>query len=166
MAGLEAKEWTLRDNGRSYTSPELLRYWIEEREVVRLLKEDNEPKPWSEDWVFQNTYFCNVHREHDRVTKWIRQNYTPIILGEYYDYSIVAARIFNWPSTLDGLLYHGDHGGLIPYNAQKMTEYLLSLQNAKTKIWGGAYLITKHGQKMTKIDYCVQLMGAVYQQFR
>jgi len=110
--------------------------------------------------VFQNTYFCNVHREDDRVTKWIRENYTPAILGEYYDYAIVAARIFNWPPTLDGLLYRG---GLIPYNAQKMEEYLLSLQAEKTKIWGGAYLITTHGQKMTKIDYCVRLMGEVYQ---
>ena len=138
----------------------MLVYWIQEREAIRRLKEDGQEKPWSDDWVFQNTYFCNVHREDDRVTKWIRENYTPSILGEYYDYAIVAARIFNWPDTLDGLLWKG---GLIPYNAQMMEEYLLELQEAKTKIWGGAYLITTHGRKMTKIDYCVELMGNVYQ---
>ena len=118
--------------------------------------------PWSDDWVFQQTYFCNVHREDDRVTKWIRKNYTPEILGGYYDYAIVAARIFNWPPTLEGLLYKG---GLIPYNAQGMTDFLHEVQDSKTKIWGGAYLITTHGRKMSKIDYCVELMGNVYQAF-
>jgi hypothetical protein len=140
----------------------LLAYWISEREAVRRLKEHGEPKPWSDDWVFQNTYFCNVHREDDRVTKWIRNNYTPEILGEYYDYAIVAARIFNWPDTLGDLLYKG---GLVPYNSVEMEEFLTLKQFAKEKIWGGAYLITTHGQKMSKIDYCVRLMGQVYQQF-
>ena len=84
------------------------------------------------------------------------------MLGEYYDYAIVAARIFNWPDTLDGLLWKG---GLIPYNSVQMEEFLLEKQEAKTKIWGGAYLITTHGQKMSKIDYCVRLMGQVYQLF-
>jgi hypothetical protein len=145
-----------------YTPPELLAYWIEEREAIRRLKENGEPKPWSDDWVFQSTYFCNVHREDDRVTRWVRDNYTPGLLGEYYDYAIVAARIFNWPETLEGLVYKG---GLIPYNAQIMTEFLTQKQEAKQKIWGGAYLITTHGRKMTKIDYCVEMMGAVYQRF-
>jgi hypothetical protein len=152
----------LEVNGRNYTPPELLAYWIQEREAVRRLKEHGEPKPWSDDWVFRNTYFCNVHREDDKVTKWIRANYTPEILGEYYDYAIVAARIFNWPETLDGMLFKG---GLIPYNSAQMEEFLLQRQEAKEKIWGGAYLITTHGQKMTKVDYCVRLMGQVYQLF-
>ena len=112
--------------------------------------------------MFQGTYFCNVHREDDKVTRWIRGNYTPEVLGDHYDYAIVAARIFNWPDTLDGLLWKG---GLIPYNAQRMEEYLLEKQEAGEKIWGGAYLITTHGRKMSKIDYCVELMGNVYQLF-
>ena len=152
----------LEVNGRNYTPPELLKYWIEERETIRRLKDDGQDKPWSDDWVFQNTYFCNIHREDDRVTRWIRANYTPEVLGEYYDYAIVAARIFNWPDTLDGLLYKG---GLVPYNQVQMEEFLLQRQEAKKKIWGGAYLITTHGQRMSKIDYCVRLMGQVYQQF-
>ena len=152
----------LEVNGKNYTPPELLAYWIQEREAVRRLKEHGEPKPWSDDWVFQSTYFCNVHREDDRVTRWIRDNYTPEVLGDHYDYALVAARIFNWPDTLDGLLWKG---GLIPYNAQRMEEYLLEKQEAKEKIWGGAYLITTHGRKMSKVDYCVELMGNVYQLF-
>lgn len=126
------------------------------------MKENGDPKPWTDDPIFQRVYFCNVHREDDKVTRWIRDNYTPQLLGEYYDYAIVAARIFNWPDTLEGLVFKG---GLIPYNAQMMQEYLLELQEEKTKIWGGAYLITTHGRKMSKIDYCVELMGEVYQRF-
>jgi len=48
-------------------------YWMKERERVRVRKERGDPKPWSEDPVFQQTYFCNVNREYDRVTKFIRK---------------------------------------------------------------------------------------------
>ncbi len=140
----------------------MLAYWISEREIVRRLKEHGDPKPWSDDWVFQQTYFCNVHREDDRVTRWIRKNYTPELMGEWYDYTIVAARIFNWPPTLDKLW---DHGGLIPYNSFQMEKFLKEKQENGEKVWGGAYLITTHGQKMSKRDYCVQLMSDVHQHF-
>ena len=50
-------------------------YWVQERDCVRVLKEGGLPPPWSIDPVFQNTYFCNVDREHDKVTRWIREQY-------------------------------------------------------------------------------------------
>jgi DNA polymerase I-like protein with 3'-5' exonuclease and polymerase domains len=50
-------------------------YWIEEREKVRVAKEAGEPPPWSEDSIFQRERFCNVERERDRITVWIRENW-------------------------------------------------------------------------------------------
>src|SRR6516225_1306506 len=50
-------------------------YWIEERLRVRKRKEAGGPQPWSEDSVFQSKRFCNVQREDDAVTKWIRENW-------------------------------------------------------------------------------------------
>jgi DNA polymerase I-like protein with 3'-5' exonuclease and polymerase domains len=55
------------------TSP--LVYWITEREAVRRRREAGAPAPWSEDEVFQRERFCNVERERDAVTRWIREHW-------------------------------------------------------------------------------------------
>jgi hypothetical protein len=153
MDGWEESALTLEVNGKSYTRPELLAYWISERERIRLAKRRGEDKPWSDDPVFQNTYFCNIHREDDKVTRWIRENYTPDIFGEYYEVAIVAARIFNRPETLEAIKFH-----LVPSPHMNLWKVLTDMQEAKEQIWSGAYLITTHGRKMSKIDYCVELL--------
>lgn len=133
--------------------PDLLRYWISEREAIRKKKEAGEEKPWSEDSVFQRTYFCNVHREDDRVTRWVREHYSPATFGEYYEVAIVAARLFNWPPTLEEIKY-----ALVPSPHTKLWDVLTERQARGDKVWGGAYLITTHGRKMSKVDYCVELL--------
>jgi hypothetical protein len=153
MDGWEASASILEVNGKDYTRQELLEYWIEEREKIRELKESGAERPWSADHVFQWTYFCNVHREDDRVTRWIRQNYTPAIFGDNYELAIVAARLFNWPPTLEHIKW-----ALVPLVHHTLWEGLTQLQDRKDKIWGGAYLITTHGRKMPKIDYCVETL--------
>ncbi len=153
MDGWEESASTLEVNGKPYTRPGLLAYWIAERENIREKKEAGEKKPWSEDSVFQETYFCNVHREDDRVTRWIRENYSPATFGEFYEIAIVAARLFNWPPTLEHIKYH-----LVPMAHHSLWERLKELEEKKVKIWGGAYLITTHGRKMSKLDYCVETL--------
>lgn len=106
--------------------------------------------------VFRRTYFCNVHREDDRVTRWIRENYTPDTFGDFYEVAIVAARLFNWPETLEKIKF-----SLVPSPHMKLWAILTELQESKVKIWGGAYLITTHGRKMSKIDYCVELLQKI-----
>jgi len=103
--------------------------------------------------VFQNTYFCNVHREDDRVTRWVRENYTPDIFGEYYEVAIVAARLFNRPETLEQIKFT-----LVPSPHLQLWDLLNKMKENEQQIWSGAYLITTHGRKMSKIDYCVELL--------
>jgi len=78
---------------------EKLSYWVREREKVRIRKEAGEPKPWSPDWVFQQIYFCNVHREDDRVTRWLREHWNNPFHPKY-EVAICLARMVNWPDTL------------------------------------------------------------------
>ena len=54
---------------------ELFLYWVKERLQIYYSKESNEPKPWTKDTILQQYKFCNVHREHDTVTKWIKYNW-------------------------------------------------------------------------------------------
>jgi len=157
MDGWEASESILEVGGKPYTRQELLAYWISEREKIRLKKEAGDRKPWSDDPVFQNTYFTNVHREDDRVTRWIRENYTLALYGGKYEYSMVVARIFNRPSTLEYLKLD-----LVPFNLSRIYERLDQWRIHRNTTWGNAYVITTNGVPMEKLLYCLELIGKVY----
>lgn len=139
---------------------EYLAYWIVEREKVRQAKEAGLPKPWSGDWVFQETYFCNVRREDDRVTRWIRQNWSPEKIGwDDYEYAMILARFLNWPDTLDEL----DAEGSNIANPKWVMEVLERRADRGEKVWGNAYVVTTHGLPMGKAQYlCQRVLPAAY----
>lgn len=139
---------------------EALAYWIVEREAVRMQHDAAMPKPWSQDVVFQQTYFCNVRREDDRVTKWIRQNWSPNYLGwGNYEFYTVMARFLNWPDTLGKIsLCHWDKKEDF-VNLERELEELAK----DGKVWGNAYVVTTHGLPMGKAAYlCQRVLPAVY----
>lgn len=145
--------------GRKRTNKEQLAYWMLERENIRQKKEASLPKPWTEDWVFQTTYFCNVRREDDKVTRWIRQNWNPAVFGwDDYEYAIVIARMLNWPDTLEDLLGLGWIG-----NIKEIQWKLESLASMGEHVWGSAYVVTTHGLRMPKAQYlCENVLPAAY----
>ncbi len=126
-------------------------YWIQEREQVRLKKEVGLPKPWSDDPVFQTTYFCNVRREDDRVTKWIRNYYSPFVDNEWFEYNIILSRFVNKPETLERIGYQF-------FDEPEFIERIMSQPGT----WGNAYVITTHGIPMSKARYLAQnVLGGV-----
>jgi hypothetical protein len=127
-------------------------YWIKERETVRRKKEAGHPKPWSSDPVFHNTYFCNVRREDDKVTRFIRQFYSPYFNDPYFIYNIVFSRFINWPPTLERVGY------LTSHKPHDIIETLTEISNSGSKVWGGAYIITTHGIPMGKVPYLANLV--------
>jgi hypothetical protein len=129
-------------------------YWIREREKIRVLKEANVGKPWSEDWVFQQTYFCNVHREDDRVTRWIR-SWSQEAPTDSLEWLMGLARLINKPDTLE--LWPLDEEP----NDQTILYYvnlLKQMASEGTTIWGNAYVVTTHGRKMNKLDYLEEVL--------
>lgn len=134
-------------NGSASTPPELLMYWIRERYRILTKKQEGLPKPWSDDPVFQRTYFCNVRREDDKVTKWIRNYYSPHVDHPLFEYNILLSRFLNWPPTLEYLGFVEE--STIPNIPQ-------ILKRIEVKIWGNAYVITTHGIKMPKLAYLTQ----------
>lgn len=128
-----------------------------------MAKESNLPKPWSEDWVFQETYFCNVRREDDRVTRWIRQNWSPDYLGwGDYEYAMVVARFLNWPVTLERISALKEMHQEFPKPAA--IELMMQATAAMgEKVWGNAYVVTTHGIPMGKAAYlCERVLPAAY----
>lgn len=144
----------------------LLIHWITERWNIKKLKDVNAPKPWSTDPAMQSVRYCNVNREDDTVTKWIRKNWTyPTATNEWeddtlksYTFSMIVARLFNNPETLAELMQPVDHDSDLSYWFENATETLNDMRDRSEKIWNGAYIISTNGKKMPKVDYCLDIL--------
>ena len=114
-----------------------LKFWIEERENIRRAKERGDPKPWTADPIMRTNRFCNVHREDDRVTRWIRDNWRlpysghPNMVG-----AMAMARLVNWPDTLAEL------GFPEQWNREHFIRVIADRKSRGEKSWTGAYMIT------------------------
>lgn len=131
-----------------------LAYWINEREHMRMRKE-NELEvfgpPFSVDPAMASVRYCNVHREDDKVTRWVRDNWrnnhadSPLLtLG------MVAARMINWPETLARIGFPHDNFNAWAINAKGE---IRRRQAEGEKAWTSAYTISTCGRSMRKEDY-------------
>jgi len=123
-------------------------YWVQERELVRTRKEMELPKPWSDDRVFQTTYFCNVRREDDKVTRWIRASFdlAPI----HAPLSMIVARLVNKPESLAAMNWPW-----VKLDRDAWFEVM-----SKPGAWGSAYIVSTNGRAMPKHEYIWGLLEA------
>ena len=120
---------------------ELFLYFIHERENVRLNKEHIGIEPFSDDKIFQIYSFCNVNREHDRVTTWIRENVRSVPMDHRtMVLNLAVARIFNEPKTLKHLLPFEKPDGLM----MRISRFRKSFP--EEKLFRGAYMMPSHGE--------------------
>lgn len=131
---------------------ELFFYWVEERESIRRKKEAGLPKPWTDNPILQRYKFCNVQREHDRVTVWIKNHWRDPCRGHpNMWFAMIVARLFNWPDTLNDIDFP-----LADFDKLKETwrEVLKRRRDERgLKVFTGAYLVSTNGVKMDKVDY-------------
>lgn len=112
-------------------------HWIQERELVRVRRERGDPPPWTKDEIIATTRFCNVRREDDKVTRWIRDNWRdPYQYHPNLAFAMCVARVINWPSTLEFL------GFPKTWNEKAFVHSLDARQDRGEKIWTGAYMVT------------------------
>lgn len=109
-----------------------------ERVRIYTLKEFNMPKPWTEDPIFLDSYFCNVFRQDDKVSKWIINN----LLIPYANHpqlwaSIIMCRMLSRMETLQILK---DENCLIG-DYKKAYSILRGMQMCGTSIFTGAFII-------------------------
>ena len=67
---------------------------------IRLRREANEPPPWTEDLIFREWKFCNVHREHDKTTIWFRENIRDPLKDDAPNVT-QATTIFRWFNRIE-----------------------------------------------------------------
>lgn len=118
-----------------------LAYWVKERDKIRVARLLGRRPPWTNDPILANNRFCNVHREDDKVTKYI---HTEWLAGRpshiHTPFALCVARLVNWPDTLH-LLKYPVKGWDQQYKANWLDVFDY-LRTQKAKAWTGAYMVT------------------------
>lgn len=116
--------------------------WMKERHLIYHRRFRGKlPWPWTKDKILQTYSFCNVYRELDKVTIWVREN----IREPYADhpnlpFMLAVARQINWPDTLQEIM---DEGGwpVRGFDPKKMRKIMLARQARGDKLYTGAYIL-------------------------
>lgn len=127
------------------TTPQLanIAAFMAERHSIYLRRKAGEPGPWTTDPVLRSGRFCNVFRELDTVTIWIRKN----IREPYADHPLLwlmlaIARYINWPPTLQRLIDgSGSWPGQLGFRPRALAERLERIAASGEKVYTGAYMI-------------------------
>lgn len=123
--------------------------FMQERHNIYLKRKRDLPPPWTDDPVLREFRFCNVYRELDTVTIWIRENIRePFAEHPHLWFMLAIARRINLPATLEELM--ADKWAWPTTLAGKKTrwspERMIELLDARTargeQVYTGAYMIT------------------------
>lgn len=135
--------------------------FIVEREKVRINKEKPDfpaTKAYTKDPILLRFRFCNVHREDDKVTKWITKYWRePYADDPDLWFAMVVARLFNQPDTLAAI------GFPVPYKPERIRKLLHDRRDAGLRNFNGAYIVSTNGHAMDKVDYLIHhVMGPAW----
>ena len=112
-------------------------YYINERHSITLKRSIGEPFPWTDDEILQTYSFCNVFRELDKVTVWIRENWKePYADHPNLPFAMAVARQINWPDTLQEIGFP-EH-----WNPERVKAIMQGRLDRKEKVYTGAYMLT------------------------
>ena len=128
--------------------------WMLAREAIRKLKDSSAEPPYSTDPIFQDYRFCNVHREDDRVTRWLAKHWRkPHEWDPMLWQTMLRARMFNWPPSLAHIKYPGE------WNSERLYRKLKVYRDKGNKLFTGAYIVSTNGQKMDKLEYVMEVLN-------
>lgn len=140
-------------------NPDTLIYWMYERQSIYEKKEAGLPWPWTDDKILQTYRFCNVFREQDKVTKYIRSwCYDTKEVSQII--AMAIARFFNLPETIACI----DPSST---DFKSLLKVLTEREKEGYKIFSPAYIISPCGSTKPKIqrvieDYITPLAVDVY----
>lgn len=132
-----------RPVGEQVRSTPALLYFVWEREAIRIARVNGHAGPWTEDPVLRKYKFTNVRRRDDRVSQWIiKEIIKPNLRDGNLWFSLLIARLINWPPTLDRLIYEE----VIPcapreFNSAAFVKTIEDFKSVKSKVYSGAYMV-------------------------
>lgn len=122
--------------------------FIRERHAIFERRVAGKQKPWTQDPILQRYKFCNVYRELDTVTIWIRRNWRETHEDDtQLWFALAVARYINWPDALAAIGYP------IPFKADKVCHVLKARQARGEQVFTGAYFINSLGPKIESVVF-------------
>jgi hypothetical protein len=125
--------------------------FIKERHAIYQRRSAGAPKPWTRDEILQSFRFCNVFRELDTVTEWIRVNWRdPNTSDPDLFFAMSVARVFNRTCTLDVIGYP------VPWKPERAFSRISAFRAAGHAVFTGAYMVSTNGTKKDKVEYVIE----------
>lgn len=112
--------------------------FIVERHNIYRRRRRGEPKPWTTDPILQRYRFCNMYRELDKETVWIKDNWREPHSGNPdLWFALVVARLVNRHESLEAIGYP------VPWNPDHFLAVARDWKEHKRKpaFYNGAYVI-------------------------
>ena len=144
----------------SFDTTQLSLFWatMEERQKIWGRRREGFPGPWTDDPIFREYRFCNVFREQDRTTAWIREHWRePLRANPDVLFTMAAARFINYIPAMqdvsDALLANGRKPSLPSMPSARaapvwgsdipiIRRALRSRQSREQKVFTSAYMIS------------------------
>ncbi len=112
-------------------------WFMEERHSIYLARQRGDKWPWTNDPILQSYRFCNIFRELDTVTIWIRENWRePYADHKNLWFAMAVARQINWPNTLEEI------GFPDKWNPKRVLKIMEKISARGDKVYTGAYMLT------------------------
>jgi hypothetical protein len=125
--------------------------FIRERQAIYLRRAEGAPKPWTTDPILRRYRFCNIYREQDTVTQWIKDNWrNPHSDEPDLWFAMLVARTFNWPNTLHYI------GWPVPWRPKRVDAQVGKLLVQGAKVYTGAYVVPMNGRTGIKHKYLIE----------
>ena len=129
--------------------------WINERHSIYQRRVANENPPWTEDRILQDYKFTNPFRENDKVTVWMRENWTKPNHNRSHGEIIFNCCLFRMIGTSEFADAHKwvneDHG----WDKNRTKELIQERLSKGLRTFTGAYIITNQGLKAPKSEVVV-----------
>lgn len=121
--------------------------FVTKRHALYLVRAKGGPPPWTTDDIMNTYRFCNVYRELDRVTMFIRKKYTGNSPALWFD--LVVARLLNEPWSLRQLPVFSER----VWDEKLFIAVLQARQVDGDRVFNPAYIVSTNGRAMDKIEY-------------
>lgn len=126
--------------------------FIHERHSIYERRKRGDAKPWTSDPILRAYRFCNVYRELDKVTIWIRENWRePNAADPDLWFAMVVARLLNLPASMEELSYP------VPFDRAQFKRTLRRRKERGDTVFSGAYMIHADAEEgWLKTDYLAE----------
>ena len=129
--------------------------FMEKRHQIYLDREAGKSYPWTDDPILGKFRFCNIYRELDTVTKWIREKWRePYEDHQYLWFAMAVARYINFPETLAAIGF--PHYGWERRDRDRAQEIMEGRLKQGKQVFTGAYMILGGNGELGKIEDIVQ----------